>query len=93
MDITPDCDCEPWADHPIVKDIGILASMDIVAIDQASVDLVNRQKGIPDTLLKSGYESGMDKFRVLNGVNWEAQLDHGVKLGLGSRNYELVEVK
>lgn len=93
LDITPECDCEPWADHPIVKDIGVLASMDIVAIDQASVDLVNAQEGIHETLLKSGHERGGDKFRALNGVNWEAQLDHGEKMGLGSRKYELVEVK
>lgn len=93
LDITPECDCEPWADHPIVKDIGVLASMDIVAIDQASVDLVNAQKGIHETLLQSEYESGGDKFKALNGVNWGAQLIHGEKMGLGSRKYELIEVK
>lgn len=93
LDVTPECDCEPWADHPIVKDIGVLASTDIVAIDQASVDLVNAQEGINETLLGSGHERGGDKFRALNGVNWEAQLDHGEKMGLGSRRYELVEVK
>jgi uncharacterized Fe-S center protein len=44
-------------------------------------------------LLKSGYERGGDKFKSLNGVNWEAQLIHGEKMGLGTRKYELIEVK
>jgi len=43
--ITPDCDCFPFSDTPIVPDIGILASRDPVAIDAASFDLVNRQQG------------------------------------------------
>jgi uncharacterized Fe-S center protein len=41
--VSPDCDCFPMADAPIVRDIGILASTDPVAIDQASVDLVNKE--------------------------------------------------
>jgi uncharacterized Fe-S center protein len=93
MDVTPECDCEPWADHPIVKDIGILASTDMVAVDQASVDLVNQQEGIPGTMLKQGLARGEDKFRALNKVNWEAQLTHGERIGLGAREYELVEVE
>jgi uncharacterized Fe-S center protein len=92
MDITPECDCEPWADHPIVKDIGVLASIDMVAIDQASVDLVNAQEGIVDTMLKSGFGKGEDKFKALNNVEWKAQLIHGEKIGLGKRKYELIEI-
>jgi uncharacterized Fe-S center protein len=92
MDVTPECDCEPWADHPIVKDIGVLASIDLIAIDQASVDLVNAQEGIDGTLLESGFGKGEDKFKALNNVDWSAQLIHGEKIGLGTRNYELVEI-
>ncbi len=44
--ITPDCDCFPFSDAPIVPDIGILASKDPVAIDAASFDLVNQQTGV-----------------------------------------------
>jgi uncharacterized Fe-S center protein len=51
MDITPDCDCVPWSDSPIVPDIGILASIDPVAIDVASYHLVNQQHGFKDSLL------------------------------------------
>ena len=49
--ITPDCDCFPFSDTPIVPDIGILASRDPVAIDAASFDLVNGQQGFADSLL------------------------------------------
>jgi uncharacterized Fe-S center protein len=92
LDVTPECDCEPWSDHPIVRDIGVVASRDIVAADQASVDLVNAQEGIRGTLLKSSYGKGEDKFRALNKVDWSAQLAHAEKLGLGTREYDLIEV-
>lgn len=92
MDVTPECDCEPWSDHPIVRDVGVVASRDIVAVEQASVDLVNAQEGIPGTLLESNLGAGEDKFRALNGVNWSAQLVHAEKLGLGTREYEFIEV-
>ena len=92
LDVTPECDCVPWADLPIVPDVGIVASRDPVAVDQASVDLVNRQQGLKDSLLKSAHEPGADKFRALNGVDWGVQLRHAETIGLGSRSYELVEV-
>jgi uncharacterized Fe-S center protein len=91
LDITPECDCEPWSDHPIVRDIGVIASTDIVAVDQASVDLVNAQEGIKGTLLESNLGKGEDKFRALNGVDWSAQLVHAEKHGLGTREYELIK--
>jgi len=50
LNITPDCDCVSFSDSPIVPDIGILASLDPVAIDQASLDLINNETGIAKTL-------------------------------------------
>lgn len=93
LDVTPECDCEPWADLPIVPDVGIVAGRDPVAVDQVSVDLVNGQQGLKESLLKSAYESGGDKFRALNGVDWEVQLRHAEVMGLGSRGYDLIEVR
>ena len=92
MDVTPECDCEPWADLPIVPDVGIVASQDIVAVDQASVDLVNGQRGLRESPLKSAFEPGEDKFLALNGVDWSVQLTYAEELGLGTRSYELVEI-
>jgi len=78
--ITRLCDCSPTSAGPVVPDIGILASSDPVAIDQASVDLVN--------------EVGKrDVFRQLYpGKNWEFQLNYAEKLGMGTRGYGLVRI-
>jgi uncharacterized Fe-S center protein len=92
MDVTPDCDCPPWSDKSIVADIGILASKDIVAIDQASVDLVNREVGIDDTRLGKRVAPGTDKFDVIHDVDWRVQLSYAEEIGLGCRSYRLVEV-
>ncbi len=91
--ISPACDCYGHNDMPITADVGILASVDPVAIDQASCDLVNRQAGINNTALKSGYKPGEDKFRgVYPEIDWEPQMEYAEKIGLGSRNYEIIEV-
>lgn len=92
IDITPDCDCLPFSDYPIVSDIGILASKDPVAIDQASVDMVNRQTGLRNSALKKAFGSGEDKFRDVRDIAWEPQLRYAEEIGLGSRTYKLVEV-
>ena len=74
-------------------DIGILASTDPVAIDQASVDLVNKSSGIVGTALTTNLEPGKDKFQgIYPHIDWSVQLSHGEKVGLGTRNYELIEL-
>lgn len=94
VEVTPDCDCFAWSDNPIVNNIGILASTDPVAIDQASVDLINAAPGLPGSRLREkGLAPGGDKLRDLYPkVNWERQLAYGEAFGLGSRKYDLVEV-
>jgi uncharacterized Fe-S center protein len=83
-DVSENCDCYPHNSAPIVPDIGILASFDPVAIDQACADMVNKADG----RIKSD-----DKFRKLwPEVDWEVQLKHAEKIGLGKRKYELVKV-
>jgi uncharacterized protein len=92
-DITPACDCFGHSDAPIVRDVGIVASKDPVAIDQASADLVNQQTGATASCLKEGLKSGEDKFRaVYPKVDWAIQLNHGESIGLGSRKYELITI-
>jgi uncharacterized Fe-S center protein len=93
LNITPDCDCVPWSDAPVVPDIGILASRDPVAIDQASYDLVNRQIGLSNSLLKTNHKPGKDKFLgVWENTLGNIQLDYGAEIGLGNKEYELIEV-
>ncbi len=92
-DISPACDCYPYNDAPIVRNIGIVASKDPVAIDQASVDLVNSEQALPGSCLKSSLGPGEDKIKaVYPGVDWPIQLDYAEKIGLGSRSYEIVEI-
>lgn len=91
--VSPGCDCLPYNDAPIVRDIGIAASTDPVAIDQASVDLVNQETAIPHTCLTTNTKAGEDKFRgVYPNIEWEHQLEYAEQLGLGTRKYELVRI-
>ncbi|MFH1091795.1 MAG: DUF362 domain-containing protein [Pseudomonadota bacterium] len=92
--ITPACDCYPHSDAPLVRDIGILASKDPVAIDQASADLVIKEPALTGTCLTACTGPGEDKFRgVYQNVDWEIQLDYGEKIGLGTRKYDLEWLK
>lgn len=91
--ISPACDCYGHSDAPIVQDIGIMASTDPVAIEQASVDMVNRQNVAGGSCLKGSKEQSGDIFRaVYPNVDWTIQLEHAEKMGLGSREYELVTI-
>ncbi len=92
-DVSPGCDCLPFNDTPIVRNIGILAATDPVAIDQASVDLVNREPALPGADMKTNQAAGEDKFRgVYPDVDWAHQLVYAEKIGLGKRKYELVKI-
>jgi uncharacterized Fe-S center protein len=91
--ISPACDCYPFADAPIVGDLGVLGSLDPVAIDQAAADLVNQAQGAPGSCLKHAHAPGQDKFRdVYPKIDWEVQLQYAQEIGLGSREYELVRI-
>jgi uncharacterized Fe-S center protein len=92
-DVSPACDCYPANDAPIVKNIGVTASQDPVALDQASVDLINAEPALSNTKLTVNTEPGGDKFRGLYPeVDWSLQLAYAEKIGLGSRTYELVRL-
>jgi len=92
-DVSPACDCYPANDAPIVKNIGVVASRDPVALDQASVDLVNAEPALSNCRLSVNTEAGGDKFKGLYpNVDWPIQLDYAQHLGLGSRTYDLVRL-
>jgi uncharacterized protein len=91
--ITPDCDCFPFSDAPIVPDIGILASKDPVAIDAASFDLVNQQEGFSDTLLTEHHHKGGDKFRGVHGqTDGIRQVRYAEEIGLGTSSLEIIKI-
>ncbi len=88
LNIAPDCDCVGWTDGPMVADIGILASRDPVAIDQASYDLVNSAPALVAEL-----EGVTDKFKA----RWphtfgERQLTYAEEIGMGTREYKLEKI-
>jgi len=92
-DISPACDCMPNNDAPIVRDIGIVASMDPVAIDQASVDLVNQEPALACSCIEKNRRPGEDKFKgIYPYVDWPIQLDYAESLGMGTRKYRLESV-
>ncbi|MEE8168234.1 MAG: DUF362 domain-containing protein [Candidatus Hydrothermarchaeales archaeon] len=94
MDVIPHCDCHPHSDIPIVPDIGILVSSDPVAIDQASIDLVNSTLGVvgSEAEATNAMAAGADKFELINpGTDWQMQLKTAEELGLGRREYRLKE--
>ena len=98
-DVSPYCDCHAENDAPILPDIGMFASFDPVALDQACVDACLSQTPYENSMLgdnmkKADFVDQHDHFR--NSVpesDWRNQLEHGEKIGLGSRNYEIVTIK
>ena len=120
LDVSPDCDCERHNDVPVIPNVGMFASFDPVALDQACVDAANRQPVIQgskaDPQVKEASVSdhmdgaraipeqaysehaaggdGHDVFKMVHpDTDWAAGLDHAEKLGIGTREYELVVVK
>lgn len=83
ISITPDCDCWEWSEPYLVDDIGVLASTDPVAIDQASCDLLNEE-----WRKKGGKELWKDLYPK---IDWTIQLKHAEEIGVGTRKYELTK--
>ena len=78
-----DCDCCAVAEDPCMKDIGILASLDPIAIDQACIDLVNKSDD-------PGKAHFLERVNSRNGVH---TIEAAEELGFGSRKYELIEIE
>ena len=90
--VSPDCDCWNFSDAPIVGDIGVLASTDIVAVDRAAYDMVTAAAGLPGSR-GEGLGAGDDKFSSITGVDGTAAIAYAEAVGLGSADYELVTVE
>jgi uncharacterized Fe-S center protein len=97
MNVSPECDCWNHNDAAIVPDLGIAASFDPVALDQACADLVTKAPILGGSILAEKHPHdhalGKDKFRLAHpDTNWQAGLEHAEKIGLGTRQYELVSL-
>lgn len=99
MDVSPYCDCHPENDLPIIPDVGMFASFDPVALDQACVDAcnamqVNMGSLLDDHLQDANFHDHHDHFTNTSpDTNWQVCLAHAEKIGLGTRNYELIKVE
>ncbi len=97
MDISPNCDCHSENDAPILPDIGMFASFDPVALDQACVDACLRQEPTVDSQLadrmsRKDFHDYHDHFKNSTPESeWKACLEHAEKIGLGSRSYKLIK--
>lgn len=98
-DISPNCDCHGENDAPILPDVGTFASFDPVALDQACVDACLHATPMPnsqlsDNLADPHWHHHHDNFLDSNpNVRWKETLEHAEKIGLGTREYELIQMK
>lgn len=94
-DVSPNCDCHGENDAPVVPDVGMFASFDPVALDQACADAVNAQPALEGSALFDPECDAADKDRF-HGIHpdtqWQVCLEHAEKLGMGTRSYELVKI-
>ncbi|MCC8017539.1 MAG: DUF362 domain-containing protein [Lachnospiraceae bacterium] len=98
-DVSPNCDCHSENDRPIIPNVGMLASFDPVALDIACADLCNQQPVLPNSLLAEQMESAEhdehdhehDHFYYTHpDTNWRSCIEHAVRIGLGTDQYELI---
>ena len=108
MNVSPECDCWNHNDAAIVPDLGMAASFDPVALDQACADIVNAAPTLKtDNQLNQksehDHEHGHDchchehghddKFRLLHpNTNWQSGLKYAEEIGMGTREYELIKI-
>ena len=93
LEMQPECDCMPMADPPVAQDQGILISDDPVAIDAATLNILSRVKPLPDSRASDiQMKEGWDIFSLLHKKDGKLQIKEAEKLGLGSSDYELINV-
>ncbi|MDR2354286.1 MAG: DUF362 domain-containing protein [Deltaproteobacteria bacterium] len=91
--VSPFCDCHSENDAAIIPDIGIFAGFDPVAVDQASVDAVNKAYVLAGTFADEHKIKNSDIFTSIHpSTNWKVQVEHAIKIGLGTSDYELIQV-
>ena len=97
LDISPNCDCHPENDAPILPDIGMFCSKDPLALDQACVDACLAAAPMPgsqlyDRMHRPDFCDHHDHFTNSTPESeWRSCLEHAAKIGLGNRDYELIK--
>ncbi len=99
VDVSPHCDCHSENDAPILPNLGMFASFDPLALDQACVDACLKAQPLPgsklsDNMERAGFVDRHDHFKNSSPESeWRACLTHAEKIGLGTRSYEMVVIK
>lgn len=99
VDVSPNCDCHGENDVPILPNLGMFASFDPLALDQACVDACLKSKPMPGSQLfanmaKPDFVVHDDHFTNSTPESeWRTCLEHAEKIGVGTRNYKLIMVK
>ena len=90
-DVSPNCDCHAENDVPVIPNVGMFASFDPVALDEACAEMCSRMPRNPNAAFEDA--SSDDLFHAVHTVtHWQDQTEHGEKIGLGSREYKLIEI-
>ncbi len=99
VDVSPYCDCHGENDAPILPNVGMLAAFDPIALDQACADLCQQQEPLPNSVLgenmrREDFCDHHDPFENTTvNAEYKTCLAHGERIGLGSREYELVTIR
>ena len=92
-EIQPECDCMPVADVPVIQDLGILVSDDIVAVEQATVDMLMKAFPLPQSASdEKVIVKGEDILFKLSEKPYWIQIEETERLGLGNRQYEIIQI-
>jgi uncharacterized Fe-S center protein len=99
VDVSPNCDCHGENDAPILPNLGMFVSFDPLALDQACADACLEAEPLPgsqlsDNMAKADFVDHQDHFTNSRPESeWRTCLAHAEKIGLGTREYELITVK
>ena len=90
IDVSPNCDCRSENDMAIVPNVGMFASFDPVALDMACCEAVNSKLPQPGSVIEGATEAPLKAVHPV--TDWRGQITHGKKIGLGTRDYELIKI-
>ncbi len=93
IDVSPYCDCHGENDAAVIPNVGMFASFDPVALDMACADACNAQPAMPKSFLSDHKGRHDDHFHCMHpDTDWKSCIEHSKKLGIGTDEYELIEM-
>jgi hypothetical protein len=91
IDVSPECDCFPWAGLAVCPDIGLFAGKDLVAVEMATLDAIDNAPITPGSVAaEKGLTPGQDKFKEINGFSPRITMNAAEKIGCGTAEYNLI---